>query len=332
LKRVLVTGADGFIGSHLVEHLVRAGWEVRAFVLSNSFTSWGWLDACSPDVRGDFEVLAGDIRDAHAVSEAARSCDAILHLAALIGIPYSYSSPASYIETNVSGTLNILQAGLDKEVRRVVHTSTSEVYGSAQFVPITESHPQVGQSPYAASKIGADQLALSFHRSFGAPVSILRPFNTYGPRQSARAIIPTVISQLLDDARSLRIGSLTPTRDFSFVSDTVRGFVAALTARGIEGEVINLGSGFEVSVRGLVDLIADEMGVAPHIEHPEERIRPRTSEVERLLSDNSRAQEALNWRPEFEGLEGLRQGLRRTIEWFSDPANLQRYKSTIYNT
>ena len=242
--RVLVTGADGFIGSHLAEALVRQGFAVRAFVLYNSFGSWGWLDQSPDDVRGALDVFAGDIRDPHGVRKAMTGCDAVLHLAALIAIPYSYHSPDTYVDTNVKGTLNVVQAARELNVARVVHTSTSEVYGTAKFVPITEEHPLRGQSPYSASKIGADQIALSFHAAFGTPVTVLRPFNTYGPRQSARAVIPTVITQIASGKRAIKLGSTHPTRDFSYVSDTVAGFLAALKSTGTEGEVINVGSGF----------------------------------------------------------------------------------------
>ena len=247
-KKVLVTGADGFIGSHLVEELVRQGFSVRAFVMYNSFNSWGWLDHCAPDVKGKFEVFPGDIRDPHGVKVAMQGCEAVLHLAALIAIPYSYHSPDTYIDTNIKGTLNVLQAARELGVNRVVHTSTSEVYGTAKFVPITEEHPLLGQSPYSASKIGADQLAYSFFSSFDLPVVIVRPFNTYGPRQSARAVIPTVITQIASGKKEIKLGSVSPTRDFTYVLDTVAGFIAALKNNGALGEVVNLGSSFEISI------------------------------------------------------------------------------------
>ena len=329
-KSVLITGADGFIGSHLTEALVRAGHTVRAFVLYNSFNSWGWLDRCAEDVRGGFEVFAGDVRDPHGVRTAMEGCDAVLHLAALIAIPYSYHSPDTYVDTNVKGTLNIVQAARDIGVAKVVHTSTSEVYGSAQFVPITEDHPLQGQSPYSASKIGADQIAFSFYSSFGTPVSILRPFNAYGPRQSARAVIPTIITQIADGNRQIRLGAVRPTRDFSFVSDTVAAFLAALNSDRSIGEVINIGSNFEISIGDTARTIAEVMGVEMEILIDEQRLRPEKSEVERLWACNDKARELLDWRPEYGGLDGFRRGLGETVEWFSHPEHLERYKPDIY--
>ncbi|MGQ2846946.1 NAD-dependent 4,6-dehydratase LegB, partial [Leptospira interrogans] len=263
---ILITGADGFIGSHLTETLVRQGHEVRAFVLYNSFNSWGWLDQCPDDIKGKFEVFSGDIRDPNGVRAAMKGCDAVLHLAALIAIPYSYHSPDTYIDTNVKGTLNVVQAARDLNVSKVIHTSTSEVYGTARFVPITEEHPLQGQSPYSASKIGADQIAMSFYNSFGTPVSIIRPFNTYGPRQSARAVIPTIITQIAKGNRKIKLGAVHPTRDFNFVKDTVAGFIAALNSDVCVGEVINLGSNYEISVGDTVRLIAEVMKVNVEIE------------------------------------------------------------------
>ena len=256
---VLVTGADGFIGSHLSEALVRNGFKVRAFVYYNSFNSWGWLDQCADDVKGQFEVFAGDIRDPHGVKEAMKGCDAVLHLAALIAIPFSYHSPDTYVDTNIKGTLNVLQAARELGIKRIIHTSTSEVYGTAQFVPITEEHPLQGQSPYSATKIAADQLAYSFHSSFDLPVVTIRPFNTYGPRQSARAVIPTIITQIANGSRTIKLGATTPTRDFSYVQDTVSGFIAALTSDAGLGEVINLGSNFEISIGDTAQIIAETM-------------------------------------------------------------------------
>jgi dTDP-glucose 4,6-dehydratase len=331
VSKILVTGADGFIGSHLVEHLVRHGFDVRAFVLYNSFNSWGWLDSCAPDVADHFDVFSGDIRDPHGVRMAMQDCDVVLHLAALIGIPYSYHSPDTYVDTNIKGTLNVLQAARDLGVDQVIHTSTSEVYGSAQFVPITELHPLEGQSPYSASKIGADQMALAFHRSFGTPVTVIRPFNTYGPRQSARAVIPTVITQLASGGGPVRLGSMHPTRDFSYVSDTVSGFVSAIGSESSFGEVINLGSGFEVSIAETVQMIADLMGVTANVQTRDERVRPPLSEVDRLWAGNSKAKELLGWQPGYGEVDGFRSGLRETIEWFSEPANLAHYKTDIYN-
>ena len=326
-----MTGADGFIGSHLVEHLVRLGHDVRAFVLYNSFNSWGWLDSCAPDVVGKFEVFAGDIRDPHGVRAAMQDCDVVLHLAALIGIPYSYHSPDTYVDTNIKGTLNVLQAGRDLGVSQIIHTSTSEVYGSAQFVPITELHPLEGQSPYSASKIGADQMALAFHRSFDMPITVIRPFNTYGPRQSARAVIPTVITQLAAGEGPIRLGSVHPTRDFSFVNDTVNGFVSAIGSERSFGEVVNLGSGFEVSIETTVQMIEEIMGVTTDVQTHEDRVRPPLSEVDRLCADTSKAKDLLGWQPVYGGLDGFRRGLEETIAWFREPKNLARYKSDVYN-
>jgi NAD dependent epimerase/dehydratase len=330
-KKILVTGADGFIGSHLCEALVRAGHDVRAFVLYNSFNSWGWLDTTTDDVRASLDVFSGDIRDPYGVRTAMRGCDIVLHLAALIAIPYSYHSPDTYVETNVKGTLNVLQAARELGVAKVVHTSTSEVYGTARFVPITEEHPLQGQSPYSATKIGADQLALSFHTSFDTPVAVIRPFNTYGPRQSARAIIPTIITQLAKGRRSIKLGSTSPTRDFSYVDDTVRGFMAVAESPKSAGEVINVGSNFEISIGDTAKLIADVMGTTIEIEPDSTRFRPERSEVERLWADNAKAARLLSWAPEFAGEDGFRRGLARTVEWFARPENLRTYKSDIYN-
>ena len=330
-KKILVTGADGFIGSHLVEALLASGHDVRAFVLYNSFNSWGWLDHLSPDLLHGLDVFSGDIRDPHGVKQAMLGCDVVLHLAALIAIPYSYHSPATYVDTNISGTLNVLQAARELGVKRVVHTSTSEVYGTALFVPITEEHPLQGQSPYSATKIGADQLALSFYRSFETPVSIIRPFNTYGPRQSARAIIPTLITQIANGSRKLKVGALHPTRDFNFVKDTVQGFIAVASADEAIGHVINIGSNFEVSIGETLQLIADLMKVSVEVETDPVRLRPQKSEVERLWAENSKALRLTGWQPAYAGREGFRRGLAETIAWFQEPQNLQAYKSGIYN-
>jgi NAD dependent epimerase/dehydratase len=328
---VLVTGSDGFIGSHLTETLVRNGYKVRAFVNYNSFNSWGWLDSCAADVKGHFEVVQGDVRDPHGVKVAMHGCESVLHLAALIAIPFSYHSPDTYLETNIKGTLNILQAARELGVSRIVHTSTSEVYGSAQYVPIDESHPLSGQSPYSATKIAADQMAYSFYSSFGLPVVILRPFNTYGPRQSARAVIPTIISQIANGNRNIKLGALNPTRDFSYVQDTVDGFIAALRSdRGL-GEFINLGSNFEISIGQTADLIANLMEKEVEFSSDAERIRPVKSEVTRLWADNRKAFEMLEWKPKFNGLEGFKQGLTKTIEWFTRPEIQTKYKPDIYN-
>jgi NAD dependent epimerase/dehydratase len=328
--KVLVTGAEGFIGSHLVEVLVRAGHIVRPFVLYNSFNSWGWLDYAPPHIKGALDVFLGDIRDPHGVKAAMSGCDAVLHLAALIGIPYSYHSPDTYIDTNVKGTLNVLQAARELGVSRVIHTSSSEVYGTARFVPITEEHPLQGQSPYSATKIAADQLAYSFYASFGLPVVIARPFNTYGPRQSARAVIPTIITQIANGRRQIKLGAVSPTRDFSFVQDTVAGFIAALNSDQGAGEVVNFGSNFEISIRDTAGLIAEIMNVDIEIATDESRLRPEKSEVERLWASNKKAAKLFGWRPSYANLTGLKKGLNETVEWFVNPNNLIRYKADLY--
>jgi len=330
-KKILVTGADGFIGSHLTEELVRQGHDVRAFVFYNSFNSWGWLDHVTPEIKGRLDVFAGDIRDPNGVRKAMDGCDLVLHLAALIAIPYSYHSPDTYIDTNIKGTLNVLQAARALGGIRVVHTSTSEVYGTARCVPITEEHPLQGQSPYSASKIGADQLAYSFFAAFGLPVSIIRPFNTFGPRQSARAVLPTVITQIANGAQRLKLGALEPTRDFNYVKDTVHGFMAVAQSDAALGEVINIGSNYEISVGDAVKVVADLMGSKVEIETDVARLRPAVSEVERLWADNAKAKRLCAWEPEYAGLEGFRRGMRETIDWFVEPGNLARYKAGIYN-
>ena len=323
-SRILVTGADGFIGSHLTETLVRKGYDVRAFVLYNSFNSWGWLDTAPAEIHDSLDVFAGDIRDSHGVREAMRGCDAVLHLAALIAIPYSYHSPDTYVDTNVKGTLNVLQAARDLDVRRVIHTSTSEVYGTAKFVPIREDHPLQGQSPYSATKIAADQMAHAFHASFGLPVVIARPFNTYGPRQSARAVIPAIITQIASGTREIKLGATTPTRDFNFVKDSVAGFVAALESDKGLGEVVNFGSNFEVSIGETAQLIAEAMNADIEIVCDAARLRPQNSEVERLVADNQKARELFGWKPEYGDREGFKRGLAETAQWFQDPSNLVR--------
>ncbi len=330
-KKILVTGADGFIGSHLTEELVRRGYDVRAFVFYNSFGHRGWLDDSPDDIKQALDIFAGDIRDPYGVRTAMHDCDVVLHLAALIGIPYSYHSPDTYIDTNIKGTLNIVQAARDSSVEKVIHTSTSEVYGTAQYVPINEKHPLQGQSPYAASKIGADQIALSFYRSFETPVSIARPFNTFGPRQSARAVIPTVITQIANGERQLKLGALHPTRDFNYVHDIVNGFIAMAESDQVLGEEVNLGSNFEISIGDTVQLIAEVMGADVNIDTDEQRLRPDKSEVERLWADNRKARELLNWSPKHGQHESFKTALAETAQWFSDPANLTRYKHSIYN-
>ena len=330
-KKILITGADGFIGSHLTEYLVRQGFDVRAFVLYNSFSSWGWLDRVPKEITDKLEIFAGDIRDPNGVRTAMKGCDVVLHLAALIAIPYSYHSPDSYIDTNIKGTLNIVQAARDLGVEKIVHTSTSEVYGTAQFVPITEEHPLQGQSPYSASKIGADQIAMSFYNSFDTPVSIIRPFNTYGPRQSARAVIPTIITQIASGKRVIQLGDLTPTRDFNYIDDTVQGFLAVASKAESIGKVINIGSSFEISIGETARLIADIMGEEVDIIQDAQRVRPEKSEVNRLFASNTLAKNIAGWTPKYAGLEGFRRGLEHTVEWFKKPENLAMYKTDHYN-
>lgn len=328
--KILVTGADGFIGSHLVEKLLQRGHHVRAFVLYNSFNSWGWLDHLARQTPQNLEVFAGDIRDPHGVRAAMSGCETVLHLAALIAIPYSYHSPDTYVATNIQGTLNVLQAARDLGVARVVHTSTSEVYGTAQVVPIPESHPLNAQSPYAASKVGADQLAISFYASFGTPVVVARPFNTYGPRQSARAVIPNIISQLASDI-PVKLGALYPTRDFSYVEDTVDAFITVALSNSGVGEVFNFGTGYEISIHDTAQLIAEVMGVPLSLEHDQQRSRPASSEVERLCADVSKFTSTFGWTPRFSGRDGLVRGLKATADWFRDDKNLERYKVDRYN-
>ena len=327
----MVTGADGFIGSHLTEELVRRGCNVKAFVLYNSFNSWGWLDHSPEEIKRNIDVFAGDVRDPHGVKNAMVDCDIVFHLAALIAIPYSYHSPDTYVDTNVKGTLNIVQAAREHEIEKVIHTSTSEVYGTAQFVPIDETHPLQGQSPYSASKIGADQIAMSFYNSFETPVCIIRPFNTFGPRQSARAVIPTIITQIASGRREIKLGSLHPTRDFSYVQDTVKGFIAIAESEKTVGEVVNVGSDFEVAIGDTAEMIAETMGVNIEITTDDQRLRPDNSEVERLWADNTKAKQLTEWNPEYSGEAGFKKGLAKTVDWFGNPGNLGLYKSGIYN-
>lgn len=330
-KKILVTGADGFIGSHLTEELIKRGYDVRAFVYYNSFNSWGWLDQTSNEIKSQLDVFSGDIRDPHGVKEAMKGCSHVLHLASLIAIPYSYHSPDTYVDTNIKGTLNILQAARELEIEKVVHTSTSEVYGTAMYVPIDEQHPLQGQSPYSASKIGADQMALSFYRSFNTPVSIIRPFNTYGPRQSARAVIPTIIGQLAAGETNIKLGAIHPTRDFNYVKDTVDGFISIMNSEISIGEVINIGSNYEISIGDTAELIAEVMDKNISIETENQRLRPDKSEVERLWACNQKAKELLNWKPQFGDKEGFKRGLQETVEWFTNPQNLSQYKTDMYN-
>ncbi len=328
--KILVTGAGGFIGSHLTECLVKQGYQVKAFVEYNSFNSWGWLDHVNKEILNEVEIFSGDIRDPFGVKKAMQSCNKVLHLAALIGIPYSYHSPESYLETNIKGTLNIVQAARELEIEKVIHTSTSEVYGSAQYVPIDEKHPLQPQSPYSASKIAADQIAMSYFHAFDLPVSILRPFNTYGPRQSARAIIPATITQISQGLKEIQLGSLEPTRDFTYVTDTANGFIKALEATDIVGKTINLGANFEISIASLVQLIAQIMQADIQVVADPARLRPKNSEVERLWSDNTLAKKCLNWSPVLSDIDGLRKGLEKTIEWFKS-CHQTMYKAGIYN-
>jgi len=325
--KILVTGADGFIGSHLVEKLLLLDFEVKAFCLYNSFGTKGWLDSTPSNLIQKLEVFFGDIRDLNSVKEAMKDCTHVFHLAALISIPYSYIAPSSYIDTNIYGTYNILQAARDLQVSQIIHTSTSETYGTAQYVPIDEKHPLVGQSPYSATKIAADQLAISFWKSFSTPVSILRPFNTYGPRQSNRAVIPTIITQIASGQKKIKIGKLSPTRDFNFVEDTCNSFIKILDCDEALGKVINSASNFEVSIGQTVDLITKIMDADVDIISEEKRFRPSNSEVNRLYGDNSLLRELTGWVPEYSGIKGFQKGLEITIKWFSNPKNLEKYSA-----
>ena len=325
MKRVLVTGADGFIGSHLVELLVREGMEVKALSQYNSFNYWGWLDDI--DCAKDVEIISGDVRDSHFCRKVTQDVDAVFHLAALIAIPYSYVAPESYVDTNVKGTLNICQAALDNGVQRVIHTSTSEVYGTARYVPIDEKHPLQPQSPYSASKIGADAMAMSYFNAFNLPLTIARPFNTYGPRQSARAVIPTIITQIVSGMKQIKLGDTTPTRDFNYVADTCRGFLELARCEQAIGETVNIGSNYEISVGDTLNLIKELMGSDVEFITDDQRIRPEKSEVFRLWCDNTRIRELTGFEPRHD----VRDGLRRTIEWMTQPANLAKYKAHIYN-
>lgn len=325
MKKVLVTGADGFIGSHLVESLLEKGYEVRAFVYYNSFGNWGWLDTLPKEKLDKIEIFAGDVRDPNGVRTAMKGVDQVFHLAALIAIPFSYHSPDSYVDTNIKGTLNILQAARDLETEKVMITSTSEVYGTAQYVPIDEKHPFQGQSPYSATKIGADRLAESFYRSFNLPVAIVRPFNTYGPRQSARAVIPTIISQLLAGKEEIKLGSLTPTRDFNYVKDTAAGFIAIAESDKTVGQEINIATQQEISIGDLAQMIISQINPKAKIICDEDRLRPDKSEVNRLLGCNLKIKELTDWKQQYT----FEQGIVETIAWISD--NLDKYKVDIYN-
>ena len=330
MKKIVVTGADGFIGSHLVEYLVKKGLNVKAFCMYNSFGSKGWLDNLDVNIKSNFEYILGDIRDPNCVNKAIKGTEEVYHLAALIAIPYSYQAPSSYVDTNIHGTLNIINAAKDFEIKKVVHTSTSETYGTAQFVPITESHPLVGQSPYAASKIGADQIALSFWRSFDTPVSVIRPFNTYGPRQSSRAVIPTIISQIISSNNEIKLGALSPTRDFNYVEDICSAFYAIGESNKTIGKVINACSNFEISIGDTANLIKSIMNSDLKIKCEGERLRPEKSEVNRLFGDNTLLRELTNWEPKFSGIEGFKKGLERTIEWFTSNKDIFKSKAKDY--
>lgn len=324
-KKVLVTGADGFIGSHLTERLLEKGYDVKAFTFYNSFNNWGWLDTLPEDKLSEINIFSGDIRDPNGVREAMRGIDMVFHLAALIAIPFSYHSPDSYVDTNIRGTLNVLQAARDLETEKIMITSTSEVYGTAQYVPIDEKHPFQGQSPYSATKIGADRLAESFYRSFQLPVAIVRPFNTYGPRQSARAVIPTIITQLLAGKTEIKLGALTPTRDFNYVKDTTEGFIAIAESDKTVGEEINIASQKEISIGDLANEIIRQINPRAKIICDEQRLRPQKSEVNRLLGSNKKIRELTDWKPQYM----LEQGLRETIDFLK--ANLDKYKVNLYN-
>jgi NAD dependent epimerase/dehydratase len=326
-NKVLVTGADGFIGSHLVEQLLHEGAQVKAFVCYNSFNTWGWIDSFSDDLKNNIEIFSGDIRDPNGVYTAMQGCDIVFHLAALIAIPYSYHSPDSYVDTNIKGTLNILQAAKKLNIKRLLVTSTSEVYGTAQFVPITELHPKQGQSPYSASKIGADVLSESFYRSFDMPITTVRPFNTYGPRQSARAVIPTIITQLLNGETSIKLGDLSPTRDLVYVKDTAMGFVKIAETDSLIGEEVNIATQQEISVGGLAELLIEKINPIAKIQTDGDRLRPKNSEVFRLLGSAEKLVAHTNWKPETT----LSEGLKETIDWFSDERNLKLYKHNLYN-
>lgn len=326
-KKVLVTGADGFIGSHLVESLMDEGAEVRAFTYYNSFNTWGWLDTFPAEKLEKIEIFSGDIRDPNGVRKSMEGIDVVFHLAALIAIPFSYHSPDSYVDTNIKGTLNVLQAARDLKTERILVTSTSEVYGTAQYVPIDEEHPFQGQSPYSATKIGADRIAESFYRSFDLPVTIVRPFNTYGPRQSARAVIPTIILQLLSGQKQIKLGSINPTRDFNYVKDTAAGFIAIAKEDRTTGEEINIATQDEISIGELADELIRQIDPKAEIITDEVRLRPEKSEVERLLGSKEKIQKLTDWKPQFT----FEEGLKETIEWFKKPENVKQYKSGIYN-
>ena len=333
MKSVLVTGAEGFIGSHLVQRLIAKKIKVKAFVQYNSFNNWGWLEDLTSAEKKKIDIYLGDIRDINSVKKSLKNCDAVAHLAALIAIPYSYVSPDTYIDTNIKGTTNILQCCREMKVKKIIHTSTSEVYGTAKYIPIDETHPLQGQSPYAATKIGADQIALSFYRSFDLPIVILRPFNTFGPRQSARAIIPTIITQALKKNK-IKLGNLNPTRDFNYIDDTVDAFIKCLfTKKNLSGEVINIGSNYEISIQKTAEEILKILKINKKdvLYNDKSRHRPKKSEVDRLWCNNKKAKKLINWKPKYSGINGFKKGLSKTINWFSKEDNLKKYKADIYN-
>ena len=331
MKKILVTGADGFIGSHLIEELVHKGYKVRAFVFYNSFNTWGWLDSIDKKVLKDIEIISGDIRDVDSVEKACKNCEIIFHLAALVGIPYSYHAPETYIDTNIKGTLNVLRALKKNNNSKLIHTSTSEVYGTPKLLPITEKFPVSAQSPYAASKVGADHLALSFYKSYDLPITIIRPFNTFGPRQSLRAVIPTIITQILSSKKKIKLGNTYSTRNFNYVSDTVNGFISTINKNKIYGEVINIGSDYDISIYNIIKEIEKLTGKNIKIIKEDKRVRPKKSEVEKLRASGQKAKKLLNWSPKFIGKQGLIKSLAKTISWYSDEENIKKFKNNIYN-
>ena len=328
--KILITGSEGFFGSHLVERLVKKGHKLKCLVLYNSFNNYGWLDSLSKNITKKIQIITGDIRDENIINSAIKNSDYVINLAALIGIPYSYNAAKSYVDTNILGTLKLLEAARLFKIKKFIHTSTSEVYGTPKYIPIDENHPLVGQSPYAATKIAADQLAISFHRSFNQPVTIMRPFNTFGPRQSARAIIPTIILQILNGNKVLKLGNIDTRRDFTFIDDTISGFEAILKKKPF-GEVINLGTGYDYSIKDLVKIISKEMSTKVEIELDKKRLRPKKSEVLRLKANNSKARKILNWKPKYIKQKGFIAAIRKTIDWYSDLENLQNFKGDSYN-
>ncbi len=331
MKKILVTGADGFIGSHLVESLIEKGYKVKAFTFYNSFNTWGWLDTIEKSKLKELEIVSGDIRDFDSIKKSTKNCDLVFHLAALVGIPYSYFAPETYIDTNIKGTLNVLRAVKENSNLTMVHTSTSEIYGSPKFLPITEEHPASAQSPYAASKVGADHLALSFQKSFNLPITIIRPFNTFGPRQSLRAVIPTIISQILQNQKNIKLGNTYSTRNFNYISDTVNGFISTIGKRKLFGEIINIGSNYDISIGDTVKEISKLMKRKIKIVSDEKRLRPKKSEVDRLKASGLKAKKLLNWEPKFRGKIGLIKALEKTIKWYSIEANRKKFKNNIYN-